>query len=276
MLHGKCGVVTGAAGGIGRSTAVSWAKNGAKVVCADIDLDGAQETVKIINELGFGKIIMAVAVQADVSSKDDTLKVLDACVNNFGSIQIFFANAGVLPGNRSIAEQDEAEFMRTIQINMFGVFLGIKYSSIYMKKYNKDCSNCSIVCTGSIAAIRADLTPLAYTASKGGILSMAQSANDQFLLDGIRVNSIVPGGVNTQIYWSMARKLEEQGLVMKGFDFKRFPPLEPEDIANVVTFLVSDLSKAIKGQVIVADGGMSQSMGSQPYPSKINKKKAKL
>ena len=154
--------------------------------------------------------------------------------------------------------------MRTLQVNTLGPFLAIQAASEAMKQTGGGC----IIVTSSIASIRADLTPLQYAASKGALLSMVISANDRLLLDNIRVNAVLPGGVMTDMVAGVAKDLDDQGLFLKGFDFKRYPHAEPEQIANVVCFLASDEASLIKGQAVVADGGMANSMGSQPLPQK--------
>lgn len=269
MLRGKAAVVTGAGSGIGRATAFMFAQEGAKVVCVDIDAEAADETARdICAELGDGGV--AIAASGDVSSVEDVKRSVERCLAAFSRLDVYFANAGVLGRFVPIDQEDEAAFMRTLRVNTLGPFMAIKYASEAMKRTGGG----SIVCTASIAALMADLTPLQYTASKGAVLSMVRSASDRLLLDNVRVNAVVPGGVMTPMVMGVARDLNDQGLEMSGFDFRRFPHSEPEDIAAVVAFLASDASKAIKGQAIVADGGMSNSMASQVRPRRRRKKKS--
>ncbi|CAK9109840.1 Short-chain dehydrogenase reductase 3b (AtSDR3b), partial [Durusdinium trenchii] len=239
-LEGKCAVVTGAASGIGKATALRFAEQGAKVVCADLNEDQAKATADEINEAFPGS---AVAVKADVSSTEDTKRVVQTCVDTFGKINVFYANAGILPKFVPIADETESSFMRTMEINTLSVFLAIKYAGEAMKACGEPGS---IICTASIAALRSDLTPLQYAASKGAILSMIKSANDRLLLDDIRVNAVVPGGVMTPLVMEVAKNLDEQGLFLKGYDYRRFPPIPPEEIAQTVAFLASDHSAPIK------------------------------
>lgn len=266
MLKGKTGVITGAGSGIGASTALQWIENGAKVVCADIDFDAVEKVSKNLNERFPGS---SVPLKVDVSKKSDVMAAVKCCVDSFGSISLYFSNAGVLPMNTEIGQQSDVEFERILKVNLLGTYFAIKYASQAMIETVTETNFCSIIATGSIAALRADYTPLGYAASKGAILSMVTRANDELQLKGIRVNAVVPGGVMTKMFFGVAEGLSNKGLMLKGYDKRRFPPIEPEAIANVVTFLASDKSSAIKGQAIIADGGMSQSMGSQPYPKKI-------
>ena len=134
----------------------------------------------------------------------------------------------------------------------------------------------SLRSTASIAAVRADLTPVAYAASKGAVLSLVIAANDRLTEDGdksVRVNAIVPGGVLTPVVMGVAQDLESQGLELKGYDMQKYPPIMPEDIANVVLFMLSDESSPIRGASIACDLGMTTSMGSQPPPVKKQAKK---
>mmetsp|Transcript_14858 Transcript_14858/g.37554 ORF Transcript_14858/g.37554 Transcript_14858/m.37554 type:complete len:289 (+) Transcript_14858:2-868(+) len=265
QLAGKAAVVTGAASGIGAATAELFARHGARVVCADIDEGGLASVVDSINSEFPG---CGIAKRADVSSVSDVKGLVEECVSKFGKIDVFFANAGILNKRVPIPDEDEEEFMRTMSVNVLSAFTAIKYAGPAMAKTGGG----SIICTASIAALRADLTPLQYAASKGAILSMVRSANDRFLQQNVRVNAILPGGVLTPIVFSVMKGLNEQGLELKGYDNERFPAIEPIEIAQAVVFLASDASSCVKGHALVADGGMSNSMGSQPYPVAIKSK----
>lgn len=269
-LEGKACVVTGAGSGIGAATAQLFARHGAlTVVCCDIDLAAAEGTASGINEEFPGR---ATALRADVSRPEDAQRTVEACVSACGRLDVYFANAGVLRRLVPIGEETEESFMQSIAVNTLGPFMAIKHASAAMVR---TAGGGSIICTGSIAAMRSDLTPLQYTASKGALLSMVTSASDRLMLDNVRVNAVVPGGVLTPMVMGVAKDLREQGLELTGYDMERFPPILPEQIANVVLFLASDESAAVKGHAIVADGGMSNSMGSQPYPQK-KKKRSKV
>ena len=193
----------------------------------------------------------------------DVKATVDICVQKFGRIDVYFANAGVLGRFVPISEETEESFMRSFAINTLGPFMAIKYASEAMKR---TAGGGSIITTASIAAIRSDLTPLQYAASKGALLSLVISANDRLLMDNVRVNAVVPGGVLTGMAMGVAKDLDDQGLILPNFDPNRYIFIQPEQIASIVLFLASDESIPIKGQASVADGGMANSMGSQPHP----------
>ncbi len=239
-----------------------FAEEGAKVVCADIDGNNAKKTA---DEINGNYPDTAIAVQCDVSKEADSKRLIAECLKKFGKLDCYFANAGVLGKFVPLEEETEESFIRTLAINTLGPFMAIKYASKAMKESS---GGGSIVCTASIAAIRADLTPIQYAASKGAVISTVISANDRLLLDNVRVNGILPGGVATPMVFGVQKNLDDLGLHLPGFDMQRWPPASPSDIANIVLFLCSDESSAIKGHCIVADGGMSLSMGSQPLPQK--------
>merc|ERR1711907_723489 len=145
--------------------------------------------------------------------------------------------------------------MRALKVNTLGAFFAIKHASAAMEDGG------SIIVTASIAAIRADVTPLEYAASKGAVISMVRASADRLLGDGVRVNCVVPGGVVTNITSQVAMEMDERGQSLKGYDMEAFPPADPFEIGKVVRFLASEDSSFINGQAIVADGGMSNSMG---------------
>eukprot|EP00924_Labyrinthula_sp_SR-Ha-C_P007658 augustus_masked-scaffold_42-processed-gene-2.64-mRNA-1 protein AED:1.00 eAED:1.00 QI:0/-1/0/0/-1/1/1/0/267 len=267
MLKGRTGIITGAAGGIGAESARKFVANGAKLTLIDLDLASLQELKNEIDEEypNFVQII-----KADIGSVEEVKGFIQNHVKKFSSLDFYFSNAGILNPLVEIWEESEEMFLKTLKVNTFGNFLAIKYASEQMLNQTNECS---ILCTGSIAALSSDLTPLQYAASKGGVLSMMRTANDRLLGTNVRVNGIAPGGVMTEMYMKMAQDLVSRGYEMKHFDLTRFPPIEPAAIADVACFLASDMSRAVKGHMLVADGGMSACMTSQVYPKK---KKSKL
>jgi len=250
-------VITGAGSGIGRATAEHFALHGYNVVCADLNQASAEESAAEINALeeATGR---AVAIAADVSVEVDVKATVDLSVKEFGRLDAYFANAGLMTRYRPIEETTEEDFMRTLRVNTLGPFFAIKHASPVISQ-NEDGG--AIVCTASIAAIRADITPLEYAASKGALVSLVRSSADRLLGTGVRVNAVAPGGVVTAITTQVAMEMDSRGESLKGYDHEAFPPADPEQVAQVVRFLASEQSSFVNGQVIVADGGMSNSMG---------------
>ena len=259
-LKGLACVVTGAGSGIGLATALLFAHHGAcGVVCVDIDGDAAESVAEDINDEFVNT--RAVAVRADVSSESDNERIVAICLEQFGSLDVYFANAGILgPHAADVGTSSVSSFERHLRVNLLGPFLAIKNASVVMCKQE---GGGSIVCTASIAAIRADVTPLGYSCSKAGVVALVRSAQDMLLgqSGNVRVNAVMPGGVMTAMAGAVAQRVAASGLRVSGYDMKRFPPAQAEEIAQVVLFLASGDSSYVKGQTIVADGGLSNSMG---------------
>jgi len=258
-LCGRVCVVTGAGSGIGLATALRFAKEGAKaIVCVDIDGESARDVAEEISETYARVLVMG--LRADVSSDADSKMIVDTCVERFGSLDIYFANAGILGKERGIDGATVVDFERHLKVNLLGPFLAIKHATRIMVRQD---SGGSVICTASIAAIRADVTPLAYSCSKAGVVALVRSSQDMLLEKNIkvRVNAVMPGGVMTAMSGSVAQRVAADGLRVHGYDMRKFPPADPDEIASVALFLASDGASYVKGQTIVADGGMSNSMG---------------
>ena len=250
-------VVTGAGSGIGLATAMLFAENGAKaVVCVDIDEQAAKEVASEIRETYEG--CDARGVRADVSSESDSKRVVDMCKERYGRLDVYYANAGVLGKQKDLQDATVRDFQRHLNVNLIGPFLAIKYASEIMSRQD---DGGSIICTASIAAIRADVTPLGYSCSKAGVVALVRSAQDMLVTKNIRVNAVMPGGVMTAMSGEVAQRVAKDGMRVVGYDMNRFPPADPSEIAQVALFLASPESSFVKGQTIVADGGMSNSMG---------------
>jgi NAD(P)-dependent dehydrogenase (short-subunit alcohol dehydrogenase family) len=252
QLEGMAAVVTGAGGGIGEASAMLFANQGANCVCVDINVEAAAKTADQINQKhGKGT---AIAVKADVADEAQSQSTVDKCIEAFGRLDVYFANAGILGRYTSIEDTTLEAFERTMRVNCVGVFLAIKHASIAMKQLG---GGGSIICTASIAAIRADVTPLEYTASKAAVVAIVRSAADRLILDedqqrtNIRVNAIMPGGVITSIALGVATDIDSQEMRVGGYDFERFPPAMPSQIAEVALFLARPSSSGyVNGQVL--------------------------
>lgn len=243
---GKVALVTGAGSGMGRTTAIEFARAGAKVVVADIVEDGGAETVARIEAAG-GE---AIFVRVDVSNATSVKAMVDATVARFGRLDCAFNNAGVMLENIPLADLDEEIWDHTVDINMKGVFLCMKYELPVMQRQGGGV----IVNTSSVCAERILKHSGAYTASKAGVVALTRMAAVEYGGDGIRVNAVLPGAVLTE----MVKKATD-GAPERLERIKHTRPLgkvaDPIVIADAVLFLCSDKAEHITGHAMPVDGG---------------------
>lgn len=248
-LDGKVAIITGAGGGILSVTAVVFAREGARVVVADLVTEGGEETVRKIKEAG-GK---AVFVKTDVSKAGDIQRMIKAAVNNYGKLDVLVNGAAVdLPQQVSTADCPEEAFDKTYAINLKGTWLGMKYAYPEMVKTGGG----SIINIASIAAHVAFTSIPAYSASKGGVIGLSRVAAIEFAPKNIRVNCISPGPIRTPM---IVGQWGEEGVQRMAKLIPRGKLGEMEDIAYVALFLASDESANVIGHTLLADGGMSAS-----------------
>ena len=245
-LQGKVTIVTGAASGIGRGAAIVFAANGAKVVVADINEEGGKKTVEEIRSRGG----TAIWVRTDVSSAADAKNCVAKAVGEFGRLDCLFSNAGFNPTG-TVGDTTEELWDRLIDVNLKGMFLMCKYSIPEMKKAGKG----SIVCTASVDGVLAIRNEAAYIASKGGIISLVKAMALDHALENIRVNCILPGAIRTALYEKFIQEnpgIEDQA---KEHPINRIG--EPEEVAEVAMFLLSDVPTFVTGAILPVDGGYS-------------------
>lgn len=246
LVDGKATVITGGSQGIGRATARKFAEEGADVVVADVNTEGGHETVDEIEEMGGN----AVFVETDVSQAEDVQEMITTCVEEFGGIDVLFNNAGIDGPLENIVEYDEEGFDQVIDVNLKGVWLGLKYGIEAMLEDGGG----SVISTSSIGGQVAVPEYSGYGASKAGVSLITKSAALEFATDGIRANAIAPGLVETP----MVNNIIEENPEM-GEQFRSMEPMgglaQPEEIANAVLFLGSDLSSRVTGHTLAVEGG---------------------
>jgi NAD(P)-dependent dehydrogenase (short-subunit alcohol dehydrogenase family) len=249
-LANKIALITGAGSGMGRAASLLFAKEGARIACADIDEKGAQETARMIEADG-GK---AFAVRSDVSKSADAEAMVAATLETFGAPNVLYNNAGIEGVSDFLALMKEEDFDRVIAINLRGVFLGMKYALPHLIK----AGGGSIINQASIAGMVAVRGGAAYSASKAGVIALTRVAALEYGRYNIRVNAICPGAIETP----MAQRIR-QGQPPNPKAIQRISVLgrmaEPEEIAKVALFLASDDSSFATGAPFVIDGGWTVS-----------------
>ena len=257
-LEGKRAIVTGAGSGIGRASAQLFAREGAAVLAVDKTRDAVDETAAQISAVG-GR---AIAMVADAGSETEVQAYVARAIAEFGGLDVVYANAGISGGLVPLFEQTVEHWQEILRVNLIGPFLALKHAGRHMVQQGSG----SIVCTASVAGLRANAGGNPYSASKAGIISLVQTAANSFFGSGVRVNAICPG-------------LIETGMTKPIFDYARgrgtaanlgqLNPLgrygEPQEIAAMAAFLASDEASYVNGQAIPVDGGLTASM---PYAGK--------
>lgn len=250
-LSGKVAVITGAGSGIGRESALLFAREGAKVAVADINEKMGRETAALMGEAAF-------FIKVDVSSWADTEQMVAATVERWGRLDILFNNAGIdLPQATTVVETSEADWDRILAINLNGVFLGSRHALPVMMAQRAGV----IINTASRAGLAAPPGEAAYCASKGGVVSLTRQMALDYAPYQIRVNCICPGALEkpTQDRHQFLQTRSATALDQRNEYFARLNPLgrlcTPADVANAALFLASDESAYITGTALLVDGG---------------------
>ena len=249
-LAGKRTIVTGAGSGIGRASALLFAAEGAAVLAVDKTADAVAETAAMIKSAG-GK---AVAMAADAGSEPEVKAYVARCLKEFGGLDAIYANAGISGGMVPLFEQTVEQWQEILRVNLIGPFLAIKHAGQHMAKQGKG----AIVCTASVAGLRANAGGNPYSASKAGVISLAQTAANSLLGTGVRVNAICPGLIETGMTKPLFDWAKERGTAGKIGQLNPLQrPGEPKEIANMALFLLSDDASYVNGQAFAVDGGLS-------------------
>jgi NAD(P)-dependent dehydrogenase (short-subunit alcohol dehydrogenase family) len=246
LVDGKAGLITGAAGGLGRATAVLFGTEGGSVIVSDLEAqrEAAEETAALVEEAGG----QAKFVPGDVTDEEDQRKLVDACVGAYGKLDFAHNNAGVDLQAR-VEETTVEQWDTTLAVNLKGVWLGMKHQLPQMRKQRSG----SIVNTGSGTVILAVTDMAAYTASKRGIVGLTQAAALEAGDDGIRVNCVCPGVMRTPMLDDLP---PEQAAALTSLQaIKQL--IEPSEVAEAVVWLASDRASLVTGSTLVADRGIT-------------------
>ena len=244
-LAGKVALVTGAASGIGRSTSLLYAREGARVVISDVDEAGGNETVRMIQEAGGG----AIFIRANAGSPGDCQALVAQTVEKYGRLDIAVNNAGIGGESNQTADYSVEGWQRVIDINLSGVFYCMKYEIPAML----NSGGGAIVNMSSIlGAVGFENSP-AYVAAKHGILGLTQNAALEYSKQGVRVNSVGPGFIRTPLISALESDQQAYNLLVSLHPIGRLG--EPEEVAELVLWLSTDKASFVTGAYIPVDGG---------------------
>jgi NAD(P)-dependent dehydrogenase (short-subunit alcohol dehydrogenase family) len=248
-LQGKVAVVTGAGSGIGRASARLFAAEGARVLAADLS-ESVDETVRAIVAAGG----QAIARRVDVSKPAEVTAMIEAAKQEFGGLDVVYANAGISGGGERLLQITPEMFQQVLGVNLLGVFYTVQAAAAHMVEQRKG----SLIMTASVAGMRANAAGIPYSASKAGVISLAQTIANDLRGTGVRINAICPGLIETgmtQPVFDYARARGNEGRLGQLCLLARAGA--PEEIAKVALFLASDAASYVHGQAIPVDGGLS-------------------
>lgn len=253
-LQNKSIVITGAGSGIGRAASLLFAREGAKLIAVD-RAESVKTTVDEIRKAGG----VAQAVMADTGSEQDVVAFIDKAVQTHGRLDAIWANAGISGGRTPLAEQTVELWQEILRVNLIGTFLAVKHAMAHMVRQQSG----SIICTASVAGLKAGASSHPYSASKAGVISLVQTTAYSLSGTGVRINAVCPGLIET----GMTRPVFDQAR-QRGTEDKigQLNPLkragQPHELATMGLFLASDEASYITGQAFPVDGGLTASM---PY-----------
>jgi NAD(P)-dependent dehydrogenase (short-subunit alcohol dehydrogenase family) len=248
MLDGKSALITGGGGGIGRATALAFAREGARVAVADLMADAARETVALVNATGG----QAISLSGDMSQDADVRAMIKAVVDAHGRLDCAFNNAGIAgwqvdAAGKKTADWSEEAFDRMIAVNLKGVWLCMRHELPQMQTQGGG----AIVNTASIAGLTGLPSSSAYVAAKHGVIGLTKTAAIEYAEANIRVNAVCPGYIRT--------RMTESAMQLRGEAILAHTPLKrmgnPEEIAEMVVWLCSERASYVSGAAYNVDGG---------------------
>ena len=252
-MAGKVAIVTGAASGIGRASALAFAREGAKLVLVDREAASLGAVAEEVAAAG----ATVLAHPADIAVEAEVARYVELALETFGRLDAVYANAGISGGLTPLLEQTVDLWSEVLRVNLIGPFLAIKYAAPVMIARGGG----SIVMTASVAGLRASAGGSPYSASKAGVISLAQTAANALSGTGVRVNAICPGLVETGMTRPIFDLARAKGTAGK---IGQLNPLGraglPEEIAAMALFLASDESSYVNGQAFAVDGGLSSTL----------------
>jgi NAD(P)-dependent dehydrogenase (short-subunit alcohol dehydrogenase family) len=248
LLDGKSALITGGGGGIGRATALAFAREGARVAVADLIDEAARETVALVNTAGG----QAISLAGDVTQDSDVRAMTEAVISSYGRLDCAFNNAGIAgwqvdAAGKKTAEWSEEAFDRMIAVNLKGVWLCMRYELPQMQAQGGG----AIVNTGSIAGLAGLPTSSAYVAAKHGVIGLTKTAALEYAEANIRVNAVCPGFIKTRMTEDTMRRRGEA--ILRQVPFGRMG--NPEEIAEMVVWLCSERASYVSGAAYNVDGG---------------------
>jgi len=248
LLEGKSTLITGGGGGIGRATALAFAREGARIAVADAAIESAQETVRLINQAGG----QGMTLTGDVTEASVVEGMVKSVVSAYGRLDCAFNNAGIAgfqvdAAGKKTADWSEAAFDRMIAVNLKGVWLCMKHELLQMVAQGGG----AIVNTASIAGLSGLPTSSAYVAAKHGVVGLTKTAAIEYAADNVRVNAVCPGYIETKMTEEVMRR--RGGQIMAMVPYRRMG--KPEEIAEMVLWLCTDRASYVSGAAYNVDGG---------------------